>query len=89
MNTMDRKGGHGKEHDVKKMVTMLTVTAWVTLGIGLLLSLFNLQNFNDKNSLLMIGIGFMEGSVFIYLIRTGIHLVHKRALEMEEAETML
>ncbi|NEW06581.1 hypothetical protein GK047_11210 [Paenibacillus sp. SYP-B3998] len=67
------------ERDVMPLVKMLTVAAWALLGIGLILSLFNINHFSDRNTSLMVGIGFMVGSVHIYVIRTAIHLVHSGA----------
>ena len=67
-----------KESGVSRLVTLMTATAWVLLGIGLLLSLINVNQFNDHNSSLMVGIGFMVASVHVYVIRTAIHLVHSR-----------
>ncbi|WP_409346376.1 hypothetical protein [Paenibacillus sp. MBLB4367] len=77
--------GSGNERNVSKLVAMMTATAWALLGIGLLLSLFNLQDFSDRNTSLMVGVGFMVGSVHIYVIRTAIHLVHSRA-QAEDAK---
>ncbi|UFJ40729.1 hypothetical protein LOK74_22495 [Brevibacillus humidisoli] len=71
--------------DVKRLVRIMTAAAWIALLIGLFLSLFNLHHFSDQNHSLMVGIGFMVGSVHIYVIRTAIHLVHKRAEEMEQS----
>lgn len=66
------------ERDVMPLVKMMTIAAWALLGIGLLLSLFNIDHFSDQNTSLMVGVGFMVGSVHIYVIRTAIHLVHSR-----------
>jgi NADH:ubiquinone oxidoreductase subunit K len=66
------------KRDVSRLIAIMTAAAWIFLGVGLLLSLFNMEHFNDRNTLLMVGIGFMVGSVHIYLIRTAIHLVHSR-----------
>lgn len=70
------------KQDVKRMVTWMTAGAWVSLSLGLLLSLLNIGHFSDQNYSLMIGMGFMVGSVFIYVIRTAIHLVHVRMQEL-------
>ncbi|RAV21016.1 hypothetical protein [Paenibacillus contaminans] len=78
--------GNGRERHVGKLVTLMTATAWVLLGIGLLLSLFNIQEFNDRNTSLMVGVGFMVGSVHIYVIRTAIHLVHSRAQSEDDKQ---
>ncbi|WP_261300862.1 hypothetical protein [Paenibacillus andongensis] len=72
------------ERDVMPLVKMMTIAAWALLGIGLLLSLLNMDHFSDRNASLMVGIGFMVGSVHIYVIRTAIHLVHSRAASNTE-----
>ncbi|OMF29090.1 hypothetical protein BK133_18300 [Paenibacillus sp. FSL H8-0548] len=64
--------------DVKRLVNAMTVIAWVILAIGVLLSLINLSHFSDQNVGLMVGIGFLIGSVHIYVIGTAIGLVHAR-----------
>lgn len=64
--------------DVKRLVNVMTVIAWGVLAIGFLLCLINLSHFSDKNIGLMVGIGFLIGSVHIYVIGTAIGLVHSR-----------
>ncbi|RJX37410.1 hypothetical protein D3P09_23990 [Paenibacillus pinisoli] len=64
--------------DVKRLVNVMTAMAWGVLGIGFLLCLINLSHFSDKNIGLMVGIGFLVGSVHIYVIGTAIGLVHAR-----------
>lgn len=64
--------------DVKRLVNVMTVIAWGVLAIGVLLCLINLSHFSDKNIGLMVGIGFLIGSVHIYVIGTAIGLVHSR-----------
>lgn len=71
---------HGRS--VQRIVRWMTGAAWTTLLTGLGLSLFNLHHFSEQNAELMVGIGFMIGSVHIYVIRTAIHLVHARASRM-------
>ncbi|WNR42184.1 hypothetical protein [Paenibacillus roseipurpureus] len=66
------------ERDVMPLVKLMTFSAWALLAIGLVLSLASIESFSDRNTSLMVGIGFMVGSVFIYVIRTAIHLVHSR-----------
>lgn len=66
------------ERDVMPLVKLMTFSAWALLAIGLVLSLASIDSFSDRNTALMVGIGFMVGSVFIYVIRTAIHLVHSR-----------
>lgn len=72
------------ERDVMPLVKLMTFAAWALLAIGLVLSLFSLESFNDRNTTLMVGIGFMVGSVHIYVIRTAIHLVHSRSVSKSE-----
>lgn len=72
------------ERDVMPLVKLMTIAAWALLGIGLILSLLSLDHFSDRNATLMIGIGFMVGSVFVYVFRTAIHLVHSRAASKTE-----
>lgn len=68
---------HSKS-DVKRLVKAMTAIAWVVLAVGVLLSLVNLNHFSDRNVGLMVGIGFLIGSVHIYVIGTAIGLVHAR-----------
>lgn len=77
---------HRKERDVQSLVTIMTAAAWILLGIGLLLCLLNIGHFSDRNTSLMVGLGFMVGSVHIYVIRTAIHLVHFRPGTEEDHE---
>lgn len=67
--------------DVKRLVKVMTAIAWGVLGIGVLLCLINLSHFSDQNVGLMVGIGFLIGSVHIYVIGTAIGLVHARRNE--------
>lgn len=73
-----------KDNNVKRLVTIMTWVASIILGIGVLLCLMNLSQFNDRNPGLMVGIGFMVGSVFIYFIITAMGLVHERRQSEEE-----
>lgn len=63
---------------VKRLVTLMTIFAWTALTVGVLLCLINISHFSDKNTTLMVGIGCLVGSVFIYTIGTAIGLVHAR-----------
>ncbi|MFE5318714.1 hypothetical protein ACFQ88_08400 [Paenibacillus sp. NPDC056579] len=75
------------ERDVQRLVNWMTAAAWVILGIGVLMCLFNLNHFSDRNTSLMVGLGFMVGSVHIYVIRTAIHLVHSRKQEADDVNS--
>ncbi|UJF35876.1 hypothetical protein [Paenibacillus hexagrammi] len=78
MTTRTLTGIEQNGRDVARLVKMMTVAAWLLLGIGITLSLLTINHFSDRNTVLMVGIGFMVGSVFVYVIRTAIHLVHSR-----------
>ena len=54
----------------------MTAAAWVALCIGLVTCLFELSDFSDRNLGLMVGIGFLIGSVQIYIIGAAIRLFH-------------
>ncbi|GAB2670117.1 hypothetical protein ACFQWB_04365 [Paenibacillus thermoaerophilus] len=64
--------------NVMGLVRVMTAMAWGVLAIGLVLCLFNLGHFSDRNVGLMVGLGFLVGSVHIYVIGTAIGLVHAR-----------
>jgi hypothetical protein len=81
-NDFYKKSPTDKAHSVQRLVQWMTAAAWTTLLIGLALSLMNLNHFSEQNAALMIGIGFMVGSVHIYVIRTAIHLVSAHAPSM-------
>ncbi|WP_040949926.1 hypothetical protein [Gorillibacterium massiliense] len=67
-----------ERNDGKLVATITTVVAWTLLGCGLMLCLFNLNHFNDRNLGLMAGTGFLVASFFIYTIGTSMHLVQVR-----------
>ncbi|MEC0249299.1 MULTISPECIES: hypothetical protein [Paenibacillus] len=72
------------EREVGRLFSFMNLMAWSALVIGVIMSLWNVFHFSDKNLTLMVGIGFMVGSVFIYTIGTAIHLVHERKFEQQE-----
>jgi hypothetical protein len=65
----------------KNLFAAMNVAAWISLCAGIVMCLWHVDQFNDQNLSLMLGIGFMVGSVFIYTIGTAMHLVHKRKVE--------
>lgn len=71
---------------VKRLVTLMTIFAWTCLTVGVLLCLIKISHFSDKNTTLMIGVGCLVGSVFIYTIGTAIGLVHARIHQAKEDE---
>lgn len=50
------------------VVLMMIVLVWIVFIMGVVMCLINLNEFNDCNFGLMVGIGFLVGSVFIYVI---------------------
>jgi|GEM_PF-1505776 len=56
------------DHDGTKMRKMMTIIAWFCLITGVVLSLLTISNYSDQNHILMIGVGFLIASVFIYII---------------------
>ncbi|CAH0120391.1 hypothetical protein PAE9249_02910 [Paenibacillus sp. CECT 9249] len=76
----------GNEGSARSLVKAMTWMAWVVFGIGLLLCLFNLYHFSDQNTGLMVGLGFLVGSVHIYVIGTAMGLVHERMNRDRENE---
>jgi Na+/phosphate symporter len=69
---------HSDNSSILRLMTMMTWIAWVVLGIGVLLCMMNLNQFNDRNTSLMVGIGFLVASVNIFFIGTAIGLVSER-----------
>lgn len=61
------------------LVKTMTFMAWLALIVGVVLCAINITEFNDENMTLMVGIGFLVGSVHIYVIKTAIHLVNNQA----------
>jgi hypothetical protein len=86
MTTKKQSGAQRTDgtRSVQHLVRWMTIAAWTTLLIGLGLSLLNVAHFSEQNVALMVGIGFMVGSVHIYVIRTAIHLVHTHAPNLME-----
>lgn len=78
-NNLPQGSGSNAPRSVQRLVRWLTVAAWATLIVGLGLSLIQIGHFSEKNVTLMVGIGFLVGSVHIYVIRTAIHLVHSHS----------
>ena len=74
--------------DVKGLVKAMTAIAWGVLAIGVLLCLVNLSHLGDQNVGLMVGIGFLIGSVHIYVIGTAIGLVHARLQQEPSTKSM-
>jgi len=64
----------------KRLFSLMNIMAWVCLAVGVVMCMWNLSHFSDKNLTLMLGIGFMVGSVFIYTIGTAINMVETRKI---------
>lgn len=76
----------GNIRDGSRVAKMTTAVAWAFLGIGFLLCLLNMNEFNDHNTGLMVGIGFLVGSVHVYVIGTAIRLVHSRGAKPQDEQ---
>ncbi|MEF3303209.1 hypothetical protein [Paenibacillus sp. GYB003] len=62
------------------LASFMTAAAWISLAIGLITCLFEVSDFSDRNLGLMVGVGFLVGSVQIYMIGAAIRLFsHNRA----------
>ncbi|GAA3402180.1 hypothetical protein ACFFNY_03705 [Paenibacillus hodogayensis] len=79
---MTMKGQNVKEG--AGIVSFMTVAAWIALGIGLLTCLFEVSDFSDRNLGLMVGVGFLVGSVQIYMIGAAIRLFHHNKTKQAE-----
>ncbi|QHT60985.1 hypothetical protein GXP70_14195 [Paenibacillus lycopersici] len=79
-----KSAANGKpEREGNALFLTMKIAAWIALIIGGVMCITNFADFSDRNRQLMTGIGFMVGSVFIYMIGTAINLVHKRKSESE------
>ncbi|WIV18730.1 MULTISPECIES: hypothetical protein [Paenibacillus] len=74
-----------KENEVRltQMVFMMTVMAWVALITGVVICLFNLHALTNSNTGIMVGIGFLVGSVYIYFIGKAMGLLNIRRNERD------
>lgn len=74
-----------KENDLRatKMVFMMTVMAWMALITGVVICLFNLHALTNSNTGIMVGIGFLVGSVYIYFIGKAMGLLDIRRSERD------
>lgn len=67
--------------DARRLFTVMNLVAWTCLVTGIILCAWNLNHLSDNNLYLMLGIGFLVGSVFIYTIGTAINMVENRKSE--------
>ncbi|AJY77484.1 hypothetical protein VN24_03960 [Paenibacillus beijingensis] len=74
------------KHDVKRLFTFMNFAAWACLVTGVVLCLWRLSHFSDENLSLMVGIGFLIGSVFIYTAGASIYLVHREEEKERDAD---
>lgn len=74
-----------KENDARlaQMVFMMTAMAWVALITGVVICLFNLHALTNSNTGIMVGIGFLVGSVYIYFIGKAMGLLNIRRNERD------
>ncbi|CAM4003617.1 hypothetical protein COLU111180_18915 [Cohnella lubricantis] len=71
----------GPEREGRSLFLVMQIAAWAGFLVGVALCLVRLSHFSDNNTSLMAGIGFLVGSVFVYIIGTAMNLVHKRKSE--------
>lgn len=81
---MKTRSSNRHDREGMSLFLVMQTAAWGGLGVGVLLCLIRIGNFSDSNTTLMAGIGFMVGSVFVYIIGTAMNLVHKRKSESEK-----
>ncbi|MFB5678655.1 hypothetical protein ACE3NQ_29325 [Paenibacillus terreus] len=67
-----------KDKRMKRSVATMTFFFWVALIIGVITIVVNLSFFSDRNLGLMVGIGFVVGSIFIYFIGKYMGAVRKK-----------
>ncbi|MBB3110408.1 hypothetical protein FHS18_002475 [Paenibacillus phyllosphaerae] len=82
--TVGMNNEQGRE--VKRLFSAMNIMAWFCLAVGVIMCLINIGHFSDKNLTLMVGIGFLVGSVFIYTIGTAINMVENRKMEHEKRQ---
>ncbi|MFC4807887.1 hypothetical protein [Paenibacillus sp. GCM10023250] len=75
--------GRKTEREGNALFLTMKIGAWMALIVGAFLCVTNYADFSDHNRRLMAGIGFLVGSVFIYMIGTAINLVDKRKTDSE------
>lgn len=67
-----------KDKQMKHPVEAMTFFFWVTLIIGLVMIGVNLSFFSDRNLGLMVGIGFVVGSIVIYFLGKYMGVMRKK-----------
>lgn len=63
---------------MRRSVSILSIFGWIALAIGIVTILFNLSDFSDRNLGLMVGIGFVVGSIFIFIIGKSLGILRKK-----------
>lgn len=74
-----------KKPAVARLFTFMNIMAWASLAIGVVACIWNITNFSDTNLILMVGIGFLVGSVFIYTSGAALQLLLEKR-EQDESE---
>ncbi|QJC51181.1 hypothetical protein HGI30_06115 [Paenibacillus albicereus] len=69
---------------VDRLFQFMNLMAWTCLLIGVVTSLWNITHFSDTNMTLMVGIGFLIGSVFIYTSGAALHLLSHKLEQLED-----
>ena len=76
----------GKDKNTRRVVITMTAMAWIALITGVAMCATNIREFSDRNLGLMVGIGFLVGSVFIYVIAKAVGLVNARGVDEDAIE---
>lgn len=83
---MSIKPVHQTKNAVDRLFQFMNIMAWACLIIGVVTSLWKITHFSDTNLTLMVGIGFLIGSVFIYTSGAALHLVSQKFENMDEGQ---
>lgn len=82
-NTKGRSNSPGK--NARGLTRLLTIIGWIAFAVGVVTIILNIQPFNDNNAGLMMGIGCVVGSIFIYFIGKSIGSMQVRNEEGKES----
>ncbi|MGU3473381.1 hypothetical protein ACLBWT_19805 [Paenibacillus sp. D51F] len=70
---------------VDRLFQFMNIMAWTCLMIGVVACLWDITHFSDTNMTLMVGIGFLIGSVFIYTSGAALHLVSEKLEALDDS----
>ncbi|MDO7907884.1 hypothetical protein Q5741_15840 [Paenibacillus sp. JX-17] len=67
-STAPSRNDNRKDKNMRGMVSVFTIISVIAAVVGIIMVLVNLNHFSDRNLGLMLGIGFIVGSIFVYSI---------------------